>query len=133
MYIFISAIILWFMMKLFIDALFYKENYARNSLEGDRFSNCIIAIESTLNRAQLKSWEIQNNRLKIYYSTLNKCAEIGIYDADSLGIYYYSDGNLITVNRILRDVKEVKFIQKGRIIYFFVKIKDKSYEEIFTI
>ena len=132
-YLFISSILLCFMLRIIVDLIDFKKNYSKNSLDEDKFSNGIIAIESNINRAQVKKYEVQDNKLKINYGVENKSEEIAMYKGEALGVFYYTDGKLTTVNKIMEDVKEVKFIQKGKLIYFFVKVNNKNYEEVFSL
>jgi hypothetical protein len=121
------------MLRIIVDLVEYKKDYSKNSLYEDKFANGIIAIESNINRAQVKKYEVMDNKLKIEYGVDNKSEEIAIYKGEALGVFYYTDGKLTTVNKIMEDVKEVKFIQKGKLIYFFVKLNDKNYGEVFSL
>ncbi|MBL4931031.1 hypothetical protein [Clostridium paridis] len=132
-YLFISSILLCFMLRIIVDLIDFKKSYCKNSLDEDKFSNGIISIESNINRAQVKKYEVIGNKLKISYGVENKSEEIAMYKGEALGVFYYTDGKLTTVNKIMEDVKEVKFIQKGKLVYFFVKVNDKNYEEVFSL
>ncbi len=121
--------------------IFLRFNYLYNrTVVNDRnyfyAQEALLFIKGEISKSSLKC-EAENNKIKIskldgtkqYIYFVNTGAGLG-----DIVVNYYSNGSSSTVNNILRNVKEFKFMQKNNVIYIYIITSDgKKFERCLAL
>lgn len=132
-YISIGTLLITLMIGVIFSLVRFRKEYIERSIEEDMVANGIISISSRLNKGQLESVEVEDDKTIVINENGNKKSKITLYNGTDLAVCYYEGDELSTVNKVIKGVNEFEVTQKQKLVYIKIKIEENIYEEVFKI